>query len=260
MKYLSLVFICVLVVWQGICIKDIYSLKNEVKSLKISTYLNETQYEFLNNKLNTEIIPVQQTATANLVRMKAQIESFDIYISHDKNRRAKIFHVRDMIKKIIWKTKKTQIFEEGRKLTNDEIYKIAMFVVDYCDQYGVPVNLYLGLLRQESAFNPYAKSETGAMGLSQIVPSTARAIAHQLHVEDYDMYNIQDNIRFGVYYLHTLLDTFSNESLALQAYNAGPNFVQRWLHSEVMTLPTETVEYEKRIHEFAANYASAGIY
>jgi len=77
------------------------------------------------------------------------------------------------------------------------------------------------VIQAESAFNPYARSPKGAMGLMQLMPATAR----RFNVAD--PYNPQANIEGGIKYLRVLLDRFP-ERLALAAYNAGEAAVERF--------------------------------
>lgn len=90
--------------------------------------------------------------------------------------------------------------------------------------------LLLALMREESHFNPNAISYANAMGLSQVIPKTAKKIAKELGVQKYDMFNPATNIRFGSHYLNKTLSLFNNKiEFALAAYNGGPTNVRDWI-------------------------------
>jgi soluble lytic murein transglycosylase-like protein len=83
--------------------------------------------------------------------------------------------------------------------------------------------LVRAVVQVESAYNPYAISPKGAQGLMQLMPSTA----HRFGVKN--AFNPEENVRAGVAYLRQLLDRYDNdEELALAAYNAGPNAVDKY--------------------------------
>jgi len=100
------------------------------------------------------------------------------------------------------------------------------------EKYNVPVYLILSIIRQESRFDSGVTSYAGAMGLMQLMPKTARHIADKLG-EPYDreaVYAPETNMRYGVYYLSTLIKKFNgNMALAVAAYNGGPHNVETWL-------------------------------
>lgn len=87
-------------------------------------------------------------------------------------------------------------------------------------RHGVPEDLFLRLIQQESGWNPTAKSHKGALGLAQLMPGTAR----RLRVDPADP---NQNLDGGARYLSQQYRTFGSWRLALAAYNAGPGAVKR---------------------------------
>lgn len=87
-------------------------------------------------------------------------------------------------------------------------------------QHGVPEDLFLRLVRQESGWNPEAVSHKGAIGLAQLMPDTAR----YLRVNPHDP---RQNLEGGARYLIEQYRRFGSWRLALAAYNAGPEAVAR---------------------------------
>ncbi len=137
--------------------------------------------------------------------------------------------------------------------------KFAGFVQKYSQQNNLNTNLVYALVRAESSFNPYAVSGSGAIGLMQIMPTTATWIASEFQetFEIENLYNPETNIKYGCFYLRYLLNKFNNETYALCAYNAGETVVRGWLNSqENFKIPyPETARYIKKIENGKKVYA-----
>ena len=97
-------------------------------------------------------------------------------------------------------------------------------------QRGIPVDVIIGLSRQESALNPNAVSPVGALGLMQLMPATAQSMAPKGRTwSRKDVLNPAINIPLGVRYLKAMLKEFDGQiEYALAAYNAGPGAANRW--------------------------------
>ncbi len=117
-------------------------------------------------------------------------------------------------------------------------------ITEHARQNSVRADLVRAVVQVESAFNPYAKSVKGAMGLMQLMPETARQYGVR------DPYDPAENVRGGVAYLRDLLDRYqNNEELALAAYNAGPGAVDR--HGETVPPYRETRNYVAQVNRMA---------
>jgi len=122
------------------------------------------------------------------------------------------------------------------------------------------------ILRQESAFSADARSRAGALGLMQLMPSTAKEVAAKTSFRGFhvnDLLRPEVNIELGASYLHQIYRKLQgNPVLATAAYNAGPSRVLRWLPERplatdvwIETVPfSETREYLKRVLAYTVIY------
>lgn len=113
-------------------------------------------------------------------------------------------------------------------------YKLIKFIfpLNYMDiikknAENIDPLIVISLIRQESAFNPEAKSGVGAKGLMQLMPATAKRFNRKVRVNH--LGNPEINIAIGTKYFKQLLQRFDgNLIFALASYNAGENRIDRW--------------------------------
>ena len=104
--------------------------------------------------------------------------------------------------------------------------------VDASRRYGIPAGLLSRVAKQESNYNPYAKSTAGALGLMQIIP--------KWHPDIRNPFDAREAIYYAASYLYRLRNQFGSWKLALAAYNWGPTNLRR---KGIARAPTETVNY-----------------
>jgi soluble lytic murein transglycosylase-like protein len=122
--------------------------------------------------------------------------------------------------------------EELADKYRDRGYKVspslAAAIKRAADANEIPAELAFGLVRTESAFKNTATSPVGAIGLTQLMPATARLF--QRGITRSDLRNPEVNLRIGFRYLKELMDKYDGDAdLALTAYNRGPGTVDRVL-------------------------------
>jgi soluble lytic murein transglycosylase len=131
----------------------------------------------------------------------------------------------------------------------------------YASQDHLDPALLAAVIETESKFNPDARSNAGAIGLMQLTPSTAKGIAKYTGGSRFqlsDLTNPDINMRYGAWYLGHLLERYhGNEQLALAAYNAGEDNVDRWQREHVGIQFSETRGYVHKVERLKKIYRRA---
>ena len=140
-------------------------------------------------------------------------------------------------------------------------------VTEYAARYGLDPYLVASVMREESWFNKQAVSRSGARGVMQLMPFTARWVSKQLkyaYNDDESLFDAEININFGAWYLSCLKKRFNgNTVLMIASYNAGPEAVTKWVNGNsnmetdefIEAIPyNETRAYAKRVLRSYAEY------
>jgi hypothetical protein len=140
---------------------------------------------------------------------------------------------------------KSDTIRTTSRVVSDRVRMYDGLIVEHSRLNDVRPDLVRAVVQVESAYNPYARSPKGAAGLMQLMPATAQ----QFGVKN--AFSPEENLRAGIAYLRQLLNRYSNnEELALAAYNAGPNAVDKY--GEKVPPYKETKNYVMRINGMTA--------
>jgi soluble lytic murein transglycosylase len=126
--------------------------------------------------------------------------------------------------------------------------------------YDLDAALLAAVIYRESKFDAGARSSSGAIGLMQLLPETAKGIALHTGGSRFvvsDLYNPEINVRYGAFYLRRLLTKYGDTELALAAYNAGQANVDSWRAEGKGIVFPETREYVDSVLETRDIYADA---
>jgi soluble lytic murein transglycosylase len=127
----------------------------------------------------------------------------------------------------------------------------------HAQNYDLDPALLAAVIYQESKFRPRVKSKSGAIGLMQLLPDTAKGIAVHTGGSEFrvdDLYNPEINVRYGSWYLRHLLDKYDDERTALAAYNAGQQNFDEWRRDGRGIEFSETRHYVDRVEELKTLY------
>jgi soluble lytic murein transglycosylase len=138
--------------------------------------------------------------------------------------------------------------------------RYEQIVRGHADNYSLDPALLAAVIYQESKFKPDARSTSGAIGLMQLLPDTAKGIALHTGGSAFrvdDLYDPELNVRYGAWYLRHLLRKYGDERSALAAYNAGQDNVDRWRREGRGIQFSETRAYVDRVEELKRIYRDA---
>ncbi len=141
------------------------------------------------------------------------------------------------------------------KLKHDIAFKLAGDIVENSEKYDVDPYLVLAVIKVESNFQPKAVSGMGAVGLMQLMPSTAKYVAKKFDFKfkgRNSLYNPSTNVRLGIAYLSLLDRRYNNMEHALWAYNYGPERYK----SHKKTLGGSLPYYVKQVMSFKSSLES----
>ncbi len=138
--------------------------------------------------------------------------------------------------------------------------KYEQIVRGHARNYQLDPALLAAVIYQESKFRSDAKSSSGAIGLMQLQPETAKGIALRTggsRFQTSDLYLPEINVRYGSWYLRHLLDKYEDEETALAAYNAGQRNVDEWRAEGKGIQFSETRAYVDRVEHLKGVYHDA---
>jgi soluble lytic murein transglycosylase len=138
--------------------------------------------------------------------------------------------------------------------------KYEQIVRGHARNYQLDPALVAAVIYQESKFRADAKSESGAIGLMQLKPETAKGIAIRTGGNRFvtsDLYDPEINVRYGSWYLRHLLDKYDDEKTALAAYNAGQRNVDEWRAEGKDIQFSETRAYVDKVEHLKGVYRDA---
>ena len=125
------------------------------------------------------------------------------------------------------------------KIVLKKIYplKYSEYIEKYAKEYEIDKYLVYAIIKAESNFKEDARSNSGAIGLMQIMEATAMEIANKmdLNVTKEDLFKPELNIKIGLKYFTSLLEKYNNNyNLAIIAYNAGIGNVDKWIKEGII--------------------------
>ena len=196
------------------------------RASQLNSYINRTQqknsidsiYPPSSNNVQSFEKVLSNTTAANFGSLLLNKNSFDV--------NGKIYN-NESLSNLSMSQALQNLEPENETSSINSIYasksQLISMINQVAQKHGVDEKLVQALIKQEYGFNPNAKSKVGAIGLMQLMPSTAKAMGVK------NPYNAAQNVEGGVKYLKSMLNKYNgNIILALAAYNAGPGAVDKY--------------------------------
>jgi len=154
----------------------------------------------------------------------ATVSSFEKTLAEEEKKRSvKAVDTKKKVEPAVKDAAAVKSFEKKTATASDAPSDIASIIRQSAAKYGVDERLVDAIAKHESNYRPDAVSEAGAIGVMQLMPSTAAGLGVE------NIYNPHENIDGGTRYLKELLDTFGGDvTKTVAAYNAGPQAVKAY--------------------------------
>jgi soluble lytic murein transglycosylase len=159
-----------------------------------------------------------------------------LYISRKTNSTDDIYYICTKLNEIGYYNHSVRLASKMPEIQKmmEFLYPLAHWeiVERFSDKYNLDPLLILAVVREESRFDSDARSPAGALGLMQLMPSTAFRFDKKLKIgirNSHDILNVRNNLNIGIYYLSNLIKDFDSFAPAIASYNAGEDIVRKWL-------------------------------